>query len=117
MSAFKTIGQQLGAELLTGLGEFKAGHGAIVTDWHPTAEAALRQFCEMSGQQALLKALGNWMKWRNPITSAHLCDIHGLCGPADDDAVEEALSAWINAPDARTSERLVVTITRSPLVF
>ena len=113
LSAYKTIGQQLGAELLTGLGQFKAGHGAIVTEWHATAEGALREFCELSGQTALRRALRNWMEWRNPLTSAHLTAIHDLCGPAADTKVEGALVAWIMTPSDETTESLVTAITRA----
>jgi len=113
MSAYKTIGQQLGADLITGLGEFKAGRGAIITDWHPTADAALRHFCQLSGQAALDLALRNWFEWRNPLTAAQLADIYALCGPAASESVDSALRDWLAAPDPRTSDQLFMALAQA----
>ena len=40
----------LGAEFLTGLDEWRAGKGAIVTDWHPTKAAAAEAFLTTAGK-------------------------------------------------------------------
>jgi hypothetical protein len=34
----------LGADYISGLGQFRAGRGRYVTDWHPTQTDAAREF-------------------------------------------------------------------------
>lgn len=41
-----------GAELLTGLGQFRAGKGRHVTDWCPDEGSAWVQYCRIAGVQA-----------------------------------------------------------------
>lgn len=46
-----TRAAELGAEPITGLGEWRVGKGSIVTDWHKTLGAACREFCEEYDRQ------------------------------------------------------------------
>ena len=49
MTAWKQRATAYGAELLTGCGQFRVGHGRHVTDWCDTEETAWRRFCEIAG--------------------------------------------------------------------
>jgi hypothetical protein len=41
------------AELITGLGQFRAGCGPLVTGWHDTAEGAWRAYCQLVLDKAI----------------------------------------------------------------
>ncbi|UPT99358.1 DUF3560 domain-containing protein [Bradyrhizobium barranii subsp. apii] len=45
----KTEAQRAGAEIVTGLGQYRAGRGEHVTDWCETEADAWQSFCEIAG--------------------------------------------------------------------
>jgi len=47
MTDWERIARADGAEMIQGNGEFRAGKGARVTDWQPSAAAAWQEYCRM----------------------------------------------------------------------